>query len=310
MIFRRLPTTIVGIYEALRTAFNQNANAGVNTILTNATVTRLNTIFPLFQTGKQLIDQKQADSSAAVAAKDAAREQLAMWVSHFLQTIIMAVERGVIPRAALSFYHVETAHPSLPRLDSEQDVVTAAENAISGEAARIAAGGTAIPFPLIADVTSRRTTFNNALNDRNTAKTVLDGAQGSLHSLMTEANGVIKKVWDEAETFYNEEDDAGRRNACRTWGVVYVSDTRIAVTAQALAVISGTATPLPDAVLTLLQTGESDDANEDGFVNLKTGFTGAGVLQLECPGYTSQQFNKNFTNTEDIDLGEVTMVAV
>ena len=58
------------------------------------------------------------------------------------------------------------------------------------------------------------------------------------------------------------------------------------------------------------QTGESDDTNDNGFINLKTGFIGATVLQLECPGYTLQQFNKNFTNTEDIDLGEVTMVAV
>jgi len=42
-------------------------------------------------------------------------------------------------------------------------------------------------------------------------------------ALNEEADGVIKKVWDEVETFYNEEDKESQRANAREWGVVYVT---------------------------------------------------------------------------------------
>ena len=57
-------------------------------------------------------------------------------------------------------------------------------------------------------------------------------------ALIPEADKVIKKIYDEAETTFNEEEPESQRADCRLWGVIYISignDTAITVQLKHLA---------------------------------------------------------------------------
>ena len=310
MIFRRLPQNTIPIYVALRMAFNQNKLVAGATVLTADTIGRLNAIFPQYQSGIQLINLRKSESESTTAIKNAAQAACALWTSDFLDAVIKAVRRGLIAATDLSLYGLTVSNPVLPSFKSEQDVLTAAENALAGEAARVGKGGAPIPFPTVAEVNTRYTDFGKAIDNRNTAKKSLDDAQEALQAINPEAGKVIKKIWDEAETFYNEESDESRRADCRPWGVVYISDTRIEVRAQALAVQDGKALPLPLATMSLNTTDDEDKADENGNLVMKTGVTGTAIISIACEGYITQEFTKEFSGKDDVDLGEVTMVAV
>ena len=310
MIFRRLPQNTIPIYVAMRMAFNQNNLVGGATVLTADTISRLNTIFPQYQNGIKLINLSKSESECTTAIKSGLQADCALWTSDFLDAVLKAVRRGLIAETDLSLYGLTVSNPVMPSFKSEQDVLTAAENAVAGETARVAKGGAPIPFPTAAEVNTRNTDFGKALDNRNIAKKSLDDAQEALQALNPEAEKVIKKIWDEAETFYNEESDESRRANCRPWGVVYISDTRIEVRAQALAVQNGKALPLPLAIMSLNTTDDEDKADENGNLLMKTGVTGTAIISITCEGYITQEFTKEFTGKDDMDLGEVTMVAV
>lgn len=310
MIFRRLPQTIISIYTALRMAFTQNNLVGGNTVLTQATINRLNAIFPLYQQAVQLINQRKSESEAATAAKNKAQKQLKLWLSEFLDSAIKCVRLGIMAASDLSLYGLEAGNPTLPDMDTEQELLTAAEMAMAGEQTRINNGGTPIALPVVADIKTRYDEFVKTLGIRNLAKQALDDAQESAKALNPEAEKVVKKIWDESETFYNEESDESRRANCRPWGVVYISDTRMELRAQALSIDGGKAVPLPEAIITLNATGESDNADENGNLLLKTGYTGSSIVHVECPGFAPQDFTKDFTGDKDLDLGEITLVAL
>ena len=306
-ISRRLPQSNLGRYTALRSALNQHNNAGADTVLTNQTVSRLKAIEPQYAAALKNDTIAEAQSADAGNAKTTAQAACRIYASHGLQTIIMAVQRGEMPLATLLLYRMDESTPSLPGLGTEQEVVAAAENFLNGEAARTAAGGTPLPMPTAVQVQAKLEIFNRALDNQNTAQINLKKQEATVEALNTEANGVIKKVWDEAETFYNEQPDETRRANCRLWGVVYVSDVRISITGVVLKIANGQAQGVEDATITLVQSNETTTTKTNGLFELKSGYTGAATITIEAPALQTITLQQNIDGTDDINLGEVTM---
>lgn len=309
-IRRTLPDSNTSRETALRTAYNKTVALGAATILSTDTNNRLLLHYPLYRDAADLVQNKKGLCNAAVADKAAKLKDLSMYTRDFLDNIIKAVKRGEYPVSALAMYGLAVENPKLPKMDTEQQILQAAENCVSGEAERIAAGGTALPMPTIAQVTAKKTLFANAIQARDAADYDLNIAQEALNALNPEADGIILKTWDEAETKYNEEAIESRRDKCRPWGVVYVSDTRHAVHVQAFVIKNNTAIPQIEATLTLLQKADdTKKADKNGNINFKTGFIGSGTLRLEAPQYITQDFVRDFGDG-DIDLGSITMVSI
>lgn len=208
-------------YMALYMAHMINAATSLNNPLTQRTRDRLNLIFPEYKNKMAERAIKKAEAAGLVAEKEKLREKLSMYCSHFLQVFNMCVKRGEYKAAERSYYGMDVSSEKLPPLLLQNDVWTAAQQLIKGEQMRIAAGGTPMVCPSADEVEAVFNAFKPAVNNCSNAKDAYDNAQEAVQKLNKEANGVIKKVWNEVEVFYSEQARPSMREHARRWGVVY-----------------------------------------------------------------------------------------
>jgi uncharacterized membrane protein len=116
-------------------------------------------------------------------------------------------------------------------------------------------------------------------------------------------------VWDEVETFFNEEPTEGLRRKSREWGVVYISDERPA-TITATVVDKASGTPIESATATIVSSDETTFSDSTGTLTLKSGNEGAQVLRIEKSGYTTKDIAVNIVLGQALDLGGVELEKV
>jgi hypothetical protein len=186
-------------------------------------VTQLNALYPQFKTalGARAADMSQQTASTTVTstALDVARQ----FISHFIQTLNMAIERHTFSPSDRAFYQLEVSNGVVPHLASESDVLLWGERLIEGEAARVAAGGTAIPFPSIAEVTTVFNDFKTKRDTQSHLSEVVDADEEAIAALRPEVDALVVELWDEIEFAFRRNAPSSLRNKAREWGVVYAS---------------------------------------------------------------------------------------
>ena len=224
MPFRQLPRTDAERLQALEAAAAKVATIpGGPWAISAATKTRLDTTLPQFRTEVTERGTALAGQTAATLAQDTQGRRTRMWTSHFYQNLNMGIDRGVFPASARAFYQLDVSQESLPSMSSEADLVLWAGRAVSGEAARIAAGGSAIPFPPIAEVSAELTLYQTLRAQQSTKKDAYDDEAEDVEALRPEADALILDIWDEVEFTYRHESASSLRANAREYGVVYVS---------------------------------------------------------------------------------------
>ncbi len=224
IITRDLPNSNTKRLQVLTDAFNQKAAVppGDN-IFTAATSARLDAIKPLFQSKLEAVKDREEELGVLSTNKAKNFAKLHMTCSHFMQVFNFAVERHVFPKDARTFYGLDKETGKLPSMNTEDELKAVALHLKKGEDDRIAAGGAPMTNPSIGDVTALSDDFNKFVTDHQTATLALIAAQSQVNEQVIEADKVIKKIYDEAEAVYNELDAPAQREACRQWGVIYIS---------------------------------------------------------------------------------------
>jgi hypothetical protein len=144
-------------------------------------------------------------------------------ISHFVQTLNLAIDRHTFPPAARGFYQLDGNQAKLPTLTSEEDVMTWGDRLKEGEPARVAAGGAPITFPSIAEV---NTAFDDFVAKRQTQDGVgdlQDNKEEAVAALRPSVDLLIKDMWDETEFKFRHQSPSSMRGKARGWGVVYIS---------------------------------------------------------------------------------------
>lgn len=212
---RRLPTTDVARNVALKSAMIKKTSvAPADMAITPNTKTRLETNQPIYL---QLMDERgnalQAQSQST-AGKLITQAKGKMFISHFVQTFNNGVDRGVYLASHRAFYKLDVNSSSVPPLIKEADIIYWGEQLINGDAARITAGGAPMSNPTILEVKAEYDKFVLANTGQSTLKDDYDKAQEAVSAMNPEVDKLILKIWDEVETFYNEEElSSKRRNA-------------------------------------------------------------------------------------------------
>lgn len=286
-IQRALPFSVEGRILALTTAKNKQASLGGGVIIiSDATNLRLNNILAAYLPAVQAMGSATSASSEATRLKNIAQAVARMWTSHYYQGLNNAIDRGVYEASVRGHFIIPVGSGAVPEMDSEDKVALWGGRVKSGETAMIGAGGVAMPYPKESDVTAKVTDFIAKLTAQSTAVDATDTAQETVDNLKEEADKVIKKIWDEVETFYNEETIESMRANAREWGVKYITlGNPTQVTFKAVRSDNGEG--IEAAEFEVKATGVTYTAGPDGSVEAETRLIGDEEVTASHPEYTA-----------------------
>ncbi len=286
---RRLPKTDAARLIALNAAKTKKDNTAPGlVVITPNTITRLDTTQPLFASLMQTRANDLQAQTDSTASKETKQAKARMFVSHFFQSFINGVARGVFPNSHKAFYQLEVSSDKVPPLDSEPLLTFWGQRLIDGDAARIIAGGAPMSMPTIAEVVTEYNNYKTENIAQSTLKDAYDNAQEDVGAERPEADAVILRIWNEVETAHDDETPESKRRKCREYGVVYVSTEKATITGNVTD--AGSGNPLPDVNVSLLEAGDSVVTIANGTYKLVTNFTGEGTLEFSLAGFVTQTF--------------------
>ncbi|MFA7359680.1 MAG: carboxypeptidase-like regulatory domain-containing protein [Candidatus Kapaibacterium sp.] len=288
-VTRKLPHSDFSRNIALKIAYiKKGLVAPADLAITPQTITKLNATQPLFSNRMNNRASALEAQSSATVLKTTAQEKTKTIISHFIQVFNLGVEREDYPKSARAFYKLDVNSNSVPPLIKESDIIYWGEQLITGEAARIADGGEKMTNPTIEVVISKYEDFMTQNNIQSTMKDAYDTAQEQVSSMRPDVDGLILKIWDEVETFYNQDPPPSKRRYAREWGVAYVSTQKATITGTVTKAADDT--PLAGVNVALIESEDIVKTDSDGKYKLTTVFTGEGTLEFSLEGYATQIF--------------------
>jgi len=223
MPYRRLPTTDAARMRALRAAAIMAETTGLNRLAYSPQY-----IHPIRNLVQRLEgaqhEQTQARNNLMRLNRDfqPILTKTRLYLSHFIQVLNLAIQRGEIPNEARTFYNLPGDENRLPSLRTEQEILEWGEKIIEGENARIKTGGVPVMNPNIARVKVWYDQFKDSYYFQITASKSAKRANQKLQELRAEIDGLIKNVWDEVEKYFQEEAGDEVHDRAIQYGVVYV----------------------------------------------------------------------------------------
>lgn len=304
MPYRKLPESALGLQKGMEDAESKSTTSPDDAISAD-TLVQLGIVKPQYNAKIADMNAAKQEQVEASLEEDETLRICRMFVSHFLQVFNLGVHRGVHPASARAFYGLDVNQEELPSLTKENDVIHWALQIKNGEAARVAAGGTAMTNPTAAEV---ETSYNNykAKHDvQSDLKDVFDDEQQEVAAMFDTVKELVTDMWDQVEFFYRKEPtEASKRRKCREWGVVYKS--RHKATISGTVTDTATSEPLKDVNVSIVESGEVVQTDEEGKYSISTDYNGEGTLEFSLAGYVTQTFpievHEGGEITQDVSL--------
>jgi len=164
-MFRNIPNTITAIHKALREAkvkYDEVIALLGTPAFTADTYTRLNTFYPNFDTQIIEMDAAKGQQLSASLVEDEKMLRARMLISHYIQVLFFAIDRGVYPNHVKAYYGMDGNQTELPALGMESDIITWGDNIKNGEATLIANSHAPMVNPSAAEVDADLAEFKTA----------------------------------------------------------------------------------------------------------------------------------------------------
>lgn len=222
MPYRRLPKTDAARLKAFKTLLN---NSDIYTVRNRfLDWGLLNRAQPLYERLLTATEQHRVTLAAQTrnSGKSVALQRRAtMYVSHFMQVLLMTVERGEIKRNQMQLYGLPDDITAIPNIKTQETLIEWGTKVIDGEKRRIKAGGRPIYNPSIGMVSTHFDIFREAYEtqkrlQQRTAKALADIAQ-----LRPECDDLLLQLWNQIEEHFANLDWNERVQECRKLGLVY-----------------------------------------------------------------------------------------
>lgn len=221
MPYRRLPNTDQARLRALQTAITMGQiKEQENLAFSERSLNRLRAFYTNFETTlihhKLARSQQEKSSNTYLATVKKAR----LYLSHFIQVLNFAIQRGDIKSSVREFYGF--SEKKSPSLVIDAEVLEWGKKIIEGEHLRINHGGNPLYNPSIAVVKVKFDQFIDAYHfqktlQNNTARWTLKVAE-----LRDEADDIILNIWNEVEEYFSDLPDDLKREKAMEYGLTYV----------------------------------------------------------------------------------------
>lgn len=222
MPYRRFPNTDAARLRALKTVLDSNELYTVDgRFIDWQLMNRARNAYDKLLTA---VSQYRVCYSAQVrnAGKtEALQGKATLYVSHFLQVLFMAVERGEIKRGSLPLYGLDENTTVLPPLNAISGLIAVGRKTVEGEKARLRSGGRPIYNPSAGMVGTHLDIFVETYQQQKALRERTSRAQKAILALRPEADDVIVNLWNQITAHYSELPTAERIEAEKRLGVVY-----------------------------------------------------------------------------------------
>ncbi len=223
MPYRRLPTTDKARIRALDAALKIAAKKDKkNLAFSKSRLEELNLMKTNFENSLKQYEadiKKQAEKNKEYKK---VQEKTKLYISHFIQTLYMAVEREEIKENALEFYELHDQKGKLPSLSSENDILEWAKKITEGEQKRIQSGGSPIYTPSIALVKVNIEKFRDIAIFMQNLRKISDRSFGRIKEMRKSTNDFISQLWNEIEENLKSDTPKHKRQQAQEYGIVYI----------------------------------------------------------------------------------------
>lgn len=217
------PNTDNSRVKLLRTAFNKAQNTPPGQLaFTPATLAVLTTFLPSFEAELQERGTALTGQTTATGQLNAARRMLHMFITHFFRVFNFAVARGQFAATDRGQYQLDVSSDSAPLLPTDADLTMWAGRIVSGEAVRVAAGGTPMAFPSAAEVAAAAADFQTIKGAQSQSKDIYNKEQEEVEELRPEADELIDDIIDEVLFTFRKHTPASARRNAKEYGLTYV----------------------------------------------------------------------------------------
>jgi len=223
MPYRRLPNTDNARQKALFKAYQKGKETPpFKLAFSQSTYQRIVSFLPGYE--KKLLHQKSALTCQIERSKDyhLLQKKARLYISHFIQVINMAIQRGEISSSILDYYKLNGYSKKLPPLNTEEDIIKWGEMIIEGETKRVHKGMSPITNPTIAVVKVRYEKFLEAYTNQKNLQLTNNRSLKELAELRPMADDIILQVWNEVEESLKDLPDDFRREKAVEYGLIYV----------------------------------------------------------------------------------------
>ena len=223
MPYRRLPNTDNARHKALLKANHKGQETPpFKLAFSQSCYQKIVTFLPSYE--KTMLHQKTALTRQIERNKEyhALMKKAKLYISHYIQVINMAIQRGELSQSILVHYRLNNYFKKLPPLNSEDEVIKWGGNIIEGETERIRNGMSPITNPTIAVVKVRYEKFMEAYKNQKNLQTTNNRALKELADLRPVADSIILQIWNEVEESFKDLPDDLRREKAAEYGLVYI----------------------------------------------------------------------------------------
>lgn len=222
MPYRRLPKTDAARLKALKTVLDCNDIYTVRNRIVDWQV--LNRCRPAYDRLLTACEQYRV-CMMAQKRKTGQMEKLqrnaAMFLSHFIQVLFLAMERGEIKPRYKQLYGFAESDAAVPNLKSAESLLEWGQKVVDGERERLRGGGLPIYNPTIGKVATHIDIFRDAYNEQRLRQRHTAAALAAVQRLRPEVDAVLLDLWNQIEAYFASEPPEVRYAECRKLGVVY-----------------------------------------------------------------------------------------
>ncbi|HEY9551217.1 MAG TPA: hypothetical protein VIQ97_02925 [Prevotella sp.] len=222
MPYRRLPKTDAARLRALKTLLDNNDVYVVrNRFIDWKTLNQAQPLYDKLFTacGQYRICQQTQKRHTPEINKH--QHKAIMYVSHFMQVLLMAVERGEIKRSMLPLYGLQADATTLPNIKQTEALSEWGTKVINGEKARLKMGGRPIYNPTIGMVSTHYDIFKDAFNRHKMLMAKTQEALAGIQNLRPKVDQLLLELWNQIEAHFEKEPPQVRYEACRKFGIIY-----------------------------------------------------------------------------------------
>jgi len=227
MPYRRLPKTDTARLKALKTVLECNDIYTVkNRFIDWQILNDAKKMYEKLLTANQQYNMCFNAQTRNSGKIDRLQKKADMYISHFIQVLYFAMQRGEIKEVNKQLYKLKDGDYSLPNIKSYEGLLTVGKNIIEGEKARLKKGGRPIYNPTIGMVSTHYDIFKEAYEGQKRLQNRTNQAFEALKVLRPEVDKVLLDLWNQIEKHFESEPVDTRFDQCRKYGVVYYYRSR------------------------------------------------------------------------------------